>query len=128
MIIDKILNGSFQLGVSEIGDITHVLGDDSTSVKIVKDEDSEAGSSKKLQTESLFYKDSSLFLKVRCFPGYIVTFDNKNLRFRALNHRIHTTITVNTLSTPVKDPKTSSETSAWLIDSRNTRSFASLSG
>lgn len=34
------------------------------SSKTSKDEESEAGSSKKLQTESLFYKDSSLFLKV----------------------------------------------------------------
>lgn len=55
-----------QLGVSEIEDITSVLGDNSTASKTIKDEDNEAGSSKKLQTESLFYKDSSLFLKV-CF-------------------------------------------------------------
>jgi len=54
---------ALSLGVSEIEDITSVLGDNSTSSKIVKDEESEAGSSKKLQTESLFYKDSSLFLK-----------------------------------------------------------------
>lgn len=54
----------FQLGVSEIEDITSVLGDNSTSSKTIKDDEIEAGSSKKLQTESLFYKDSSLFLKV----------------------------------------------------------------
>lgn len=58
-------NFFLQLGVSEIEDITSVLGDDSTSNKTIKDDESEAGSSKKLQTESLFYKDSSLFLKVR---------------------------------------------------------------
>jgi len=41
-----------------------VLGDDSMSSKDAsKEDESEAGSSKKLQTESLFYKDSSLFLK-----------------------------------------------------------------
>lgn len=57
----------FQLGVSEIEDITSVLGDNSTSSKTIKDDESEAGSSKKLQTESLFYKDSSLFLKVCSF-------------------------------------------------------------
>ncbi|XP_070496977.1 N(6)-adenosine-methyltransferase non-catalytic subunit METTL14 [Chironomus tepperi] len=53
------------LGVSEIEDITSVLGDDSMSSKDVNKEldENEAGSSKKLQTESLFYKDSSLFLK-----------------------------------------------------------------
>lgn len=54
---------AFQLGVEEIDDIKSALGDDSTSSKTTKDDDSEAGSSKKLQTESLFY-DSSLFLKV----------------------------------------------------------------
>lgn len=58
----------FQLGVSEIEDITSVLGDDSTSSKAIKDDDNEAGSSKKLQTESLFYKDSTLFLKVCLWP------------------------------------------------------------
>lgn len=53
-----------QLGVSEIEDITSILGDDSMSSKSSnKDDESEAGSSKKHQTESLFYKDSSLFLK-----------------------------------------------------------------
>lgn len=41
-----------------------MLGDDSMSSKDAsKEDESEAGSSKKLQTESLFYKDSSLFLK-----------------------------------------------------------------
>lgn len=50
--------------MSEV-DISSVLGDDSMSSKTNKDEESEAGSSKKLQTESLFYKDSSLFLKVK---------------------------------------------------------------
>jgi len=54
---------ALSLGVSEIEDITSVLGDNSTSSKIIKDEESEAGSSKKLQPENLFYKDSSLFLK-----------------------------------------------------------------
>lgn len=59
-------NFFLQLGVSEIEDITSVLGDDTTTNKTIRDDESEAGSSKKLQTESLFYKDSSLFLKVCC--------------------------------------------------------------
>lgn len=63
----KLIMKYFQLGVSEIEDITSVLGDNSTSSKTIKDDESEAGSSKKLQTESLFYKDSSLFLKVCSF-------------------------------------------------------------
>jgi hypothetical protein len=44
-------------------DITSVLGDDSMSSRTSKDDDIEGENSKK-QTESLFYKDSSLFLKV----------------------------------------------------------------
>jgi hypothetical protein len=59
----KILKFELQLGVSEIEDITSVLGEDCTK-KTIKDDDSEAGSSKKLQKESLLWKDSSLFLKV----------------------------------------------------------------
>jgi hypothetical protein len=98
------------------------------SSKTSKDEESEAGSSKKLQTESLFYKDSSLFLKVG-FKLYVDSFDQFNLfilPLRALNRQTRTTITVSILSTRVKDLKTLSETLDSLTVSRNIQNFVNL--
>lgn len=55
------------MGVSNVEDLKHVLGtaDDSPSPKSQQGEDAEKlPSLKKSQSESLFYRDSSTFLKV----------------------------------------------------------------
>ncbi|CAO1355174.1 unnamed protein product [Diamesa hyperborea] len=54
------------LGVSCVEDISSVLGgaaDNTLPIKLKEDDESEAGSSKKLQSENQIYRDSSLFLK-----------------------------------------------------------------
>lgn len=67
-------NIKFQLGVSCVEDISSVLGgaaDNTMPQKLKEDDESEAGSSKKLQSENQIYRDSSLFLKV-CFIEYLI--------------------------------------------------------
>lgn len=54
----------FQFGVSNVSEISGVLGDESSLSRISSEEESESGSVKKSHTENLLWKDSSLFLKV----------------------------------------------------------------
>lgn len=58
----------FQLGVSNVEDLKHVLGtaEDSQPTKAMRDDSKKQSHSKKTQSENLFYRDSSTFLKV-CF-------------------------------------------------------------
>lgn len=55
-----------QLGVSKVEDLKHVLGtaEDVQPTKTQRDDDEPASSTKKFQSESMFYRDSSTFLKV----------------------------------------------------------------
>lgn len=60
------------MGVSKVEDLKHVLGtaEDVQSTKTQRDDDEPSSSSKKFQSESLFYRDSSTFLKVRQIVVY----------------------------------------------------------
>jgi len=62
-----LTNLFYQLGVSKVEDLKLILqgtAEDVQSTKTQRDDDEPSSSSKKFQSESLFYRDSSTFLKV----------------------------------------------------------------
>lgn len=95
-----------QLGLNDVKDLKHVLGtaEENPSQKHTREDD--PTTSKKSQSENIFYRDSSTFLKVYIFliPNSLNNNFTKK-KIREHNHQIHIMITVNILSILDSDHK-----------------------